>query len=668
MYQEFFGLSDNPFRLSPDPCFMFSTEKTKVVLASISDAIRERKGFVVMTGEVGTGKTLVLRCLVEMWEREEIPFAYFIGPRLSSVDFLSYITFELGINVAEPTKGNLLRALYGFLLAQFEKGLTTVLIIDEAHQMPRSVLEEIRVLANFETAQQKLIQIILVGQPELDKKLDSVELRSLKQRIAVRCQLEPLRGDEVHHYIERRLALAGADIETTPIFPLETIKAIYRYSLGIPRLVNSICDQALIAAYERQVRTVPVEIIKEVAVHFRLEPAPNLKQAERPFSLASQIEKSAPNKSWQASPALNVPGITAPDSDPNLKHLNTGNGAGTLIQTALPSKPEALPKSSHRDDPAASKRKQEQEIVSPSSVRPPRSTFLAKTETRLTPSQSATGHAVTPDQIVRDPWPSQTRRWVGSKLRWSLIITIAVGVLVSLASGVLMARHQKGPVPAPYRAASTKESFLGGPTAASMLMQPAQASSALKISSGSVPPTIPAAGVESVKSLGELEHFTPPTKVVAGTLSRPILRTRPTSIEPPPIMETQTKELDPAEQSALLGMTSAPNPTTLPPPGIKANASVPVPVGGGLIKEPRLLTRVLPDYPKVARQTHTEGDVVLEIVVDKSGNVSATKAVSGPSNLRQSALDAVRHWKYEPSLLDGEPTPVQMMVTIRFRL
>ena len=176
---------------------MFSSEKSKDALASISDAIRQRKGFVVMTGEVGTGKTLVLRCLFELWEREEIPFAYFIGPRLSTIDFLSYITFELGINVAEPSKGNLLRALYGFLLAQFEKGLTTVLIIDEAHQMPRSVLEEIRLLTNFETAQQKLVQIVLVGQPELDKKLDSVELRSLKQRIAVRCQLEPLREEEI---------------------------------------------------------------------------------------------------------------------------------------------------------------------------------------------------------------------------------------------------------------------------------------------------------------------------------------------------------------------------------------------------------------------------------------------------------------------------------------
>src|SRR5215475_13144018 len=134
MYKEFFNLHSNPFQLSPDPSFMVSSDQSKEALTAISSAVGQRKGFVVMTGEVGTGKTLVLRCLFELWEREQIPFAYFIGPRLSTVDFLSFINYELGIRIGEPTKGNLLRALYSFFLTQFEKGLTTVLIIDEAHE------------------------------------------------------------------------------------------------------------------------------------------------------------------------------------------------------------------------------------------------------------------------------------------------------------------------------------------------------------------------------------------------------------------------------------------------------------------------------------------------------------------------------------------------------
>jgi general secretion pathway protein A len=308
MYEEFLGLSSSPFQLSPDPYFMIPSEQSKEALASIVDAIRLQKGFIVMTGEVGTGKTLVLRCLMERLEREEISFAYFIGPRLSTVDFLSYIAFELGLAVAEPSKGNLLRALYVFLLSQFEKGLTTVLIIDEAHQMPRSVLEEIRLLTNFETAQQKLVQIVLVGQPELDRKLDTVELRSLKQRIAVRCHLEPLRPEDIGHYIERRLELAGAGSQAAALFPAETVNAIYRYSQGIPRLVNSICDQALTTACSRQIRVVPPEIIKAVASHFRLEPGAPVKTTERPLLVVSHAESPAP------IPTSIPPSIPTPDS------------------------------------------------------------------------------------------------------------------------------------------------------------------------------------------------------------------------------------------------------------------------------------------------------------------------------------------------------------------
>jgi general secretion pathway protein A len=164
----------------------------------------------------------------------------------------------------------LLRGLYNFLLEQLQKGLTTVLVIDEAHQMPLDVLEEIRLLTNLETSQHKLIQIVLVGQPEFDAKLDSFELRQLKQRITVRCRLEPYGIVETSQYIEQRLRRAGAGSRARTIFPLETVEAIQRYSQGIPRLINSICDQSLLAAYARELRSVPVSVIDEVASYFRL--------------------------------------------------------------------------------------------------------------------------------------------------------------------------------------------------------------------------------------------------------------------------------------------------------------------------------------------------------------------------------------------------------------
>ncbi len=273
-----------------------------------------------MTGEVGTGKTMMLRCLFELWETEQIPFAYFIGPRLSTIDFLSYITLELGITVAEPSKGNLLRALYGFLLAQFERGLTTILVIDEAHQIPRRVLEEIRLLTNFETAQQKLVQILLVGQPELDAKLDSPDLRSLKQRIAARCRLEPLRKQDVTDYIYRRLEIAGATpAVAAAIFPAETISSVFRYSHGIPRLVNSICDQALNAACAQKTHVVSVAIIENIAAHFRLN-SEKPKQSEKPAPRPAPVETQLP-VSWSraVSSGFNLQSLKPAEEFPGLQ-------------------------------------------------------------------------------------------------------------------------------------------------------------------------------------------------------------------------------------------------------------------------------------------------------------------------------------------------------------
>jgi general secretion pathway protein A len=325
MYKDFFRLNRYPFELSPDPSFMCSTEKSNAALASIMCAIANRKGFVVMTGDAGTGKTLIVRSLFESWKSQGIAFANIFAPRLPVIDFLISVTSELEIKVTEPTKGNLLRAFYGFLVTQFQKDLTTVLVIDEAHQTPTAVLEEIRMLTNVETDKQKLVQVLLIGQPELDRKLDSFELRQLKQRIAIRCQLECLCEEETRQYIERRLSLAGATVPASTIFPPETVKAIYSCSRGTPRLINIVCDQALVAAYALQLRVVPVEIVKEVASDFRLQSTPSLEESKKVFSMGSQPESSVANKSWQAVPVVSVAAAKPPDSDGFLRQLTVHN-------------------------------------------------------------------------------------------------------------------------------------------------------------------------------------------------------------------------------------------------------------------------------------------------------------------------------------------------------
>lgn len=273
MYKAFYNLKRNPFELTPDPSFLFPTTRHNEALASLYYGVRRRKGFVVMTGEVGTGKTLLVRCLLQLLKGTNVSYAYVFNSRLSSAEFLQYVAGDFGLPFSGKTKSELLLELGSFLVARHQKELTTLLVADEAHHLSAEVLEEIRLLTNLETAHGKLLQILLVGQPELDEKLDSMELRQLKQRIALRAQLLPLDPEETRGYIQRRLQLAGANSHAGTIFSEETLAEVYRHSRGLPRLINTICENALIGGYARQLKSVPPDIIGEVAADFRLNVA-----------------------------------------------------------------------------------------------------------------------------------------------------------------------------------------------------------------------------------------------------------------------------------------------------------------------------------------------------------------------------------------------------------
>jgi len=275
MYKSFFHLTRNPFDLTPDPNCFVSTKRHNEALAALYYGVRWHKGFVVVTGEVGTGKTLLLRCLLRLLkESKDVAYAYVFNGRLSPVEFLQYILSDFGQSASGKNKSELLLDLGQFLISRGSKKLTTVLIVDEAHLLSEEILEEIRLLSNLETSDDKLLQIVLVGQPELDEKLDSLGLRQLKQRIALRAQLEPLGEDETREYIEKRLQIAGAPLIGDPIFPAETVAAVYWHSQGLPRLINTICENALIASYARQDHSIVPETISDVAREFRLNTNP----------------------------------------------------------------------------------------------------------------------------------------------------------------------------------------------------------------------------------------------------------------------------------------------------------------------------------------------------------------------------------------------------------
>jgi general secretion pathway protein A len=274
MYKAYFHLQRNPFDLTPDPNCFVPTPRHNEALAALYYGVRRHKGFVVVTGEVGTGKTLLLRCLLRLLENsKDVAYAYLFNSRLSPTDFLQYVLSDFGMPASGRNKCELLLDLSNFLVERGSKQMTTVLIVDEAHDLSADTLEELRLLSNLETTEDKLIQIILVGQPELDKKLDSNELRQLKQRIALRAQLGALSAQQTKEYIEQRLRIAGADPNAPPLFSPEAVDSVYAYSRGYPRLINTICENALIGAYARQLSLVTPNIVDDVAGEFRLEPA-----------------------------------------------------------------------------------------------------------------------------------------------------------------------------------------------------------------------------------------------------------------------------------------------------------------------------------------------------------------------------------------------------------
>ena len=276
MYKAFFKLARNPFNPTPDPVCFVPTKRHNEALASLYHGVRQHKGFVVLTGEVGTGKTLLLRCLLGLLkESKDVAYAYLFNGRLSPTEFLQYILSDFGLPANDKSKYELLLDLGSFLASRGSMKMTTVLIVDEAHHLSADILEEVRLLSNLETTDDKLLQIVLVGQPELDVKLDSVELRQLKQRVAVRTQLGALDADETKRYIEQRLQIAGEEPHPSPLFSEEAILAVYSYSQGLPRLINTICENSLIAAYARRLPCVTPEIVGNVAREFRLDAAPS---------------------------------------------------------------------------------------------------------------------------------------------------------------------------------------------------------------------------------------------------------------------------------------------------------------------------------------------------------------------------------------------------------
>jgi general secretion pathway protein A len=268
MYKEFFGLRANPFNVNPDPRYLFLTRHTEEALACLTYGIQTRKGFILLTGEVGTGKTTLINKLLEWLRLQQVATAFVFNSRMNVPQFLEYMMADFGIPCDSRAKSQVLLRLYNWLLDRYRAGETAVLIVDEAQNLSEEVLEEIRMLTNLETFTEKLLQIVLVGQPELEKKLKQPQLRQLRQRLTLRAKTYALSLEETQAYVQQRLRIAGSNGQK--IFEPESLILIHRYSQGIPRVINLICEHCLVSAFVDQQHLIGSTVVENVARDFDL--------------------------------------------------------------------------------------------------------------------------------------------------------------------------------------------------------------------------------------------------------------------------------------------------------------------------------------------------------------------------------------------------------------
>lgn len=273
MYKSFFHLQSNPFGSSPDPRFLYMMPHTREALAGLEYGISARKGFIVLTGEVGTGKTTLLRRALASYDQNRVFTSFVFNPILDVLDFLEFVLSDFGITPTNRTKAGMLLQLNRWLIERYRQQQTCVIVVDEAHNLSTDLLEEIRLLTNLETSSEKLVQIVLSGQPELEDKLRQPNLRQLRQRVALWCRTHALTVEQTAMYITQRLHIAGT---SEVIFPPETISLIHRGSRGIPRLINLICEHALILAYAEQTPRVSTENVLSVLQDLDLDTQPFL--------------------------------------------------------------------------------------------------------------------------------------------------------------------------------------------------------------------------------------------------------------------------------------------------------------------------------------------------------------------------------------------------------
>ena len=406
MYLGYYGLSKEPFSVTPDPDFLYFTPSHKEAFAAITYGVAKRRGFIVITGEVGAGKTTILRACLDQVKRQEVDCLYLFDPNLSFRDLLQMLLRELGHDAAERDSAWMLDWLHWSLAQRFRAKRNVALIIDEAQNMPLETLEQLHMLSSLETSKEKLLQIVLVGRPELDKALDLHSLRQLKQRIAVRTVIQPLTREQSRGYLRHRIEKAGGSLDET--FTPAAVKALIKYGKGIPRTLNIIAGNALIAGAGAQRRPVPARIVHGVvADHEGRRYRPWLKWAFGACVLTAcsatvilgLVRHGAPLGPLSVGPlSVGRPSPKAAPSLPNKPPQESGPGFGETSPTR-----SAAPEFSNQPTPAE---KSENAVAPTASTEQATSEKPAPVEEQAAPSEPHVAAGPSPkisDQVT----PSQ---------------------------------------------------------------------------------------------------------------------------------------------------------------------------------------------------------------------------------------------------------------------
>lgn len=334
MYKQFFGLRENPFSVNPDPRYLFLTSQTRDAWDTLVYGIETHKGLILLTGEVGTGKTTLINRLLDWLRQQQTPTAFIFNSHLETRHLFDFILADFGVSFDPRTRGNQLLLLNEWLLERYRANQNSVLIVDEAQGLSFDLLEEIRLLLNLETPHEKLLQVVLVGQPELEGTLKRYELRQLRQRIALRCKTAPLTREETRAYLQARLRIAGSD--GRQVFAPEAVNALHFYSRGVPRVINLLCEHSLINSYAGNLRPVPANIVEEVARELQFD------DGRRPFSPADCGDTACTHSIFVKSTVADISSLPLPVTEPSWE-VQCAAGLSSPAAPFPVAKPTTLP-------------------------------------------------------------------------------------------------------------------------------------------------------------------------------------------------------------------------------------------------------------------------------------------------------------------------------------